>query len=200
MKNKLVTFFIIIIILLLVGISCTYFINNKDNQENTLENNESCPIDKPCTDSSKNVPVYVREEVKIKTGDDSYLILPFINIDEDYIVNINMEIENKFKYYKDLFNKDKKMYKTEYKYHLDSSKNVFSLLIIFSSDDLNFEILTYNIDLIENRLISNLELLNKYNISYNLKDKDKFIYINNNGELVLVEVNNLSEIKHTIIK
>ena len=185
-KNTMIIFLSFVIITLLCGLYYVIFIYD-NTPINDIEG--SCDIDKPCNEEI----TYIKEEEIIKTFDDNYLILPLIRIEQEEIENINKEIESRFNYYKDQFNKDNKKYKTDYLYTKDEDKNILSLMIIFCGDDENHtylcECLTYNIDLSNNKPIDNYTLLEKYDI----KDKDlidKKLYINKDLKVTVANIDN----------
>lgn len=186
-KSKTIVFLSFVVILLLLGLYYVIFIY--DGNEVYIDTPGSCEIDKPC-DAEVS---YIREEEKFKTFDDNYLILPFISIDNDNIVNVNKEIEERFNYYKDSFNKDNKKYKTEYHYVVDEDKDVLSLMIIFCGDDLEHnylcECLTYNIDLTNNEILGNGDLMLKYGVVDN-ELLDKKLYINEELKVSVLDIAN----------
>ena len=105
-KNTMIIFLSFVIITLLCGLYYVIFIYD-NTPINDIEG--SCDIDKPCNEEI----TYIKEEEKIKTFDDNYLILPLISIEQEEIENINKEIESRFNYYKDQFNKDNKKKKNK---------------------------------------------------------------------------------------
>lgn len=196
-KNKIIIYLIVFVLILLCGLYYVIFIYEWD----TINDKEgSCNIDKPC-DSLKII--YIKEEEKIKTYDDNYLIFPFINIDDLAIIEVNKKIEEKFNYYKDLYNKDNKNYKTEYKYFVDEEKKILSLLIVYCGEELDHtygcDSMVYNIDLNSNRVLTNKELLHIYEKNISITETDK-IYINDKKEIICVKINNLTNIEEKLLE
>ena len=137
---------VIIFILLLVIITCLilYFINKKDyNYTNLLE------------DQNKEI-VYD----KINKRKD---IVPYINISSDLVTNINKEIDTMYDEYL-LFSPD------GFSYQFNVSKNILSIIIkayVVHPEQTHYDIIykSYNIDLKEMKLLTNKEILERFNIT-----------------------------------
>ena len=187
-KNKLITFLIIMVLVLLIGLYYVIFIYDGGKNRKYLEDKEgSCNIDK-CDDEI----TYIKELEKFKTYEDNYLILPIISINEDSdtITKINETIETKYKYYKDLYNKENIKYLSTYFYSIDPDNNILSLVIHFCGDDADknyqCEFLIYNLDIKNNKVLTNQELLKLYNINNETVTDNSLIYLNESFKPVLI--------------
>lgn len=187
-KSKLVTFLITMVIVLLIGLYYVIFIYGCGKNNKNIEDKEgSCNIDK-CEEKVE----YIKELEKFKTYDDNYLILPIISINEDNetIIKINENIENKFNYYKELYNKENNRYLSTYNYSIEPDNNILSLIIHFCGDDnlknYECEFIIYNIDINSNKVLSNQELLKLYNVNNDIVDNDSLIYLNDSFKIVLI--------------
>lgn len=188
-KTKFNIFSIVIIIILLIALYYVIFIYNGQNTYEDIEG--SCDIEE-CGDEI----VYINEKEKIKTFDDNYLILPSINInnDNENIINVNNKILEKFNYYKEQYNKDNIKYMSNYTYNIDLDKNIMSLLIQFCGDNKDSlytcEFIIYNIDINNNKVLSNLELLDIYDLKLdNMSDESinhYLIYLNGENKLIKI--------------
>lgn len=176
------------VLVLLIGLYYVIFIYDGGKNRKYLEDKEgSCNIDK-CDDEI----TYIKELEKFKTYEDNYLILPIISINEDSdtITKINETIETKYKYYKDLYNKDNIKYLSTYFYSIDPDNNILSLVIHFCGDDADknyqCEFLVYNLDIKNNKVLTNQELLKLYNINNETVTDNSLIYLNESLKLVLI--------------
>ena len=103
---------------------------------------------------------------------------------------INETIETKYKYYKDLYNKENIKYLSTYFYSIDPDNNILSLVIHFCGDDADknyqCEFLIYNLDIKNNKVLTNQELLKLYNINNETVTDNSLIYLNESFKLVLI--------------
>lgn len=176
------------VLVLLIGLYYVIFIYDGGKNRKYLEDKEgSCNIDK-CDDEI----TYIKELEKFKTYEDNYLILPIISINEDSdtITKINETIETKYKYYKELYNKENIKYLSTYFYSIDPDNNILSLVIHFCGDDADknyqCEFLIYNLDIKNNKVLTNQELLKLYNINNETVTDNSLIYLNESFKLVLI--------------
>ena len=123
-KNKCNTFLACSVLVLLVGLYYVIFIYDHNKNLEEIEDIEgSCNI----TECEEQEEIsYILELEKIKTFEDNYLILPIISINDDSknIQDINKQLEAKFKYYKDMYNKDNTSYLSTYEYNVDIDNNI----------------------------------------------------------------------------
>ena len=142
-KNKKIVIIIILILIVLLSIIFNY-VNNKDyNYTNLLENN-------------KYDIVYDR----ISNYKDK---VPYININNDNIKKINQEIETMYNEYL-IFSPD------GFNYQYNVSKEVLSIIIkayVVKPESTHYDIIykSYNINLKNFKVLSNKEILNRFNIS-----------------------------------
>lgn len=185
-NNKFNIFAIIFIIILLVSLFYVIFIYKDKGTYEDIEG--SCEID----DCEEGI-VYIKELERIKTFEDNYLILPSININNnnEEIININKKILEKFNYYKDQYNKDNILYMSSYTYNVDLNKNILSLVIHFCGNNKDkiytCEFVIYNIDIKNNKVLSNKELLEIYDVDLNEEDINSYlIYLNGENKLIKI--------------
>ena len=142
-KNKKIVIIMTLIIIVILGI-VLYYVNNKDyNYTDILENN-------------KYDIVYDR----ISSYKDR---VPYININNDNIKKINQEIETMYNEYL-IFSPD------GFNYQYNVSKEILSIIItayVVKPESTHYDIIykSYNINLKDFKVLSNKEILNRFNIS-----------------------------------
>ena len=141
-KDKKIIIFIAVIVIIIIG--SLYFISNKKYDYSNLLEYKDYDI------------VYDR----INKSKDK---VPYININNDLVISINNEIENMYQEYL-LFSPDG----FNYKYSL--SKSILSIIIeayVVHPESTHYDIIykSYNIDLKEMKLLSNDEILERFNIT-----------------------------------
>lgn len=143
MKNKKHILLILLIILILLSVIFIFLYNRPINYQNKL------------IDSSKDI-VYD----KISTNKDN---VPYINIKSEVVNKINNEIDKMYEEYK-YFSPDG----FSYKYNV--SKNILSIIIkayVVKPESTHYDMIykSYNIDLKNNKLLTNKEILDRFNIT-----------------------------------
>ena len=141
-KDKKIIIFIAVIVIIIIG--SLYFISNKKYDYSNLLEYKDYDI------------VYDR----INKSKDK---VPYININNNLVISINNEIENMYQEYL-LFSPDG----FNYKYSL--SKSILSIIIeayVVHPESTHYDIIykSYNIDLKEMKLLSNDEILERFNIT-----------------------------------
>lgn len=157
-KNKTdysLLFMIIFIILAVVFITMSLIITMKKSEEKVDVNVEKIIPSKDY--------VYTVEKQENVTREDEYDEIPYINLDGDKYKEINQEIVNNYQKLKNTFEYD-------YSYQYSISKNILSIIIfskyikeegVFSVESYK----SYNIDLSEDKVLSDDELLEKYKLT-----------------------------------
>ena len=115
------------------------------------------------TQEEKSKYVYTVSKVENKTQEDTYDKIPAINLDSNEIDDLNKEIIDDYK-------KISKYSEYDYSYKTSENDEILSLVIIstYAPEEGTYPITffkTYNIDLEDKTLISNEDLLNRYNVT-----------------------------------